>query len=355
MKSRNIPTLFPHNHASNLLLLSNGDVLCTWFGGSCEGKADISIHLARLSSGAEEWEKPVILSDDTERSEQNPILFEISPGVIWLIYTAQIGIHQDTAVVRWRRSEDYGQTWSEISNLFSEAGIFVRNPPVVLENGDILLPAYYCLKSKSGFLGEDYSVIKRSSDMGLTWSETVIDGSAGLVHMSLVETKERKLVGFFRNRRADFIYSTVSEDGGKTWKIPFPLELPNNNSSIQCTKLKDDSLVLIFNDVNKHIAPPKVNRPPWFDKKDMDKIELDATDEPSSVWGVRRNPLVIARSVDGGLTWERVRTVITKEGIEGEPEFSYPSIKQAADGTIHVSYTFMRQFIRHEELTENFE
>jgi len=57
MKSRNIPTLYPHNHASNLLLLSNGDVLCTWFGGSCEGKADISIHLARLASGAEDWEK----------------------------------------------------------------------------------------------------------------------------------------------------------------------------------------------------------------------------------------------------------------------------------------------------------
>lgn len=355
MKNRNIPILYPHNHAANLLTLSNGDLLCAWFGGSCEGKSDIAIHLSRLVSGNEAWETPVLLSDDAERSEQNPIIYEIQPGVVWLIYTAQIGIHQDTAVVRWRKSTDYGQTWGATENLFGEAGIFVRNPPVVLENGDILLPAYYCLKSKSGFLGEDYSVVKRSADMGLTWSETVIDGSAGLVHMSLIETKEKKLVGFFRNRRADYIYSTVSEDQGVTWKVPYPLELPNNNSSIQCTKLKDDSLVLIFNDVNKHMAPPKVNRPPWFDKADMDKIQLDATDKPSSVWGVRRSPLVIARSIDGGLTWDRIKTVITKDGFEGEPEFSYPSIKQAEDGTIHVAYTYLRQYIRHLALTEDFE
>jgi len=355
MKTLAIPTLFPHNHASNLLVLSNGDILCAWFGGSCEGKADISIQCSRLGIGDAVWSEPAILSGDPERSEQNPILFEYEPGVVWLIYTAQIGIHQDTAVVRWRRSEDFGLTWSPIENLFSESGIFVRHPPVRLANGDLLLPAYYCLKSETGFLGEDYSVMKRSSDGGLTWCEIPIEGSQGLVHMSLVEWSDGHLAGFFRSRRADQIYRTESIDAGNSWSVPVPVDLPNNNSSIQAVKLLNGQLAIVFNDVNAAIAPPKTNRPPWFDKKDMDSVQIKETAKPSSIWGVRRNPLVLALSNDGGVTWTRKKTLQTSEGLEGEPEFSYPSIKQSDDGTIHVTFTYLRQYIRHLQLSESFD
>lgn len=355
METTKIPILFPHNHASNILPLSNGDVLCTWFGGSCEGKPDISVHCARLRAGEKNWEAPTILSGDPERSEQNPILFEFSPGIIWLIYTAQVGIHQDTAVVRWRKSEDYGHTWSETTNLFTESGIFVRHPPLIIDNGDILLPAYYCLASETGFLGEDYSVMKRSSDGGKTWSETIIEGAKGLVHMSLVQLEDKTLVGFFRSRNADYIYRTVSSDEGKTWSHPEPTDLPNNNSSIQCTKLRDGRLAMIYNDTNKFMSPPKENRPPWFDKEDMDEIDIKETEKPSAVWGVSRSPLCIALSEDGGLTWRKEKTLITREGFEGDPEFSYPSIKESEDGTIHVSFTYLRQCICHITLTDKFE
>lgn len=353
MESARIPSLFPHNHASNILPLSNGDLLCVWFGGSCEGKPDISIQCSRLMKGSKIWEEPVVLSEDPDRSEQNPILFEVEPGSIWLIYTAQIGIHQDTAVVRLRKSVDSGKSWGKIENLFNESGIFVRNPPICLKNGDILLPAYYCLKSETGFLGEDYSVVKRSSDGGKTWTEINIEGSQGLVHMSLVEVEDGKLIGFFRSRRADHIYSTTSSDEGFHWGIPVPLDLPNNNASIQCTRLRDGRLAMVFNDVNKEMAPPKENRPPWFDKEDMAKVSTGSSTKPSSIWGVRRSPLVIALSDDGGKTWIRKKTLISKDGFEGEPEFSYPSIKQDEDGNINITYTYLRQYIRHVTLSED--
>jgi len=355
MKKNNIPSLFPHNHASNLLSLSNGDLLCVWFGGSCEGKPDISIQCSRLKSNENEWSKPQILSDDAERSEQNPILYEIKPGVVWLIYTAQIGIHQDTAVVRWRKSEDYGKTWSKIENLFDATGIFVRNPPVVLESGEIILPAYYCLKSDTGFLGEDYSVIKHSKDGGATWKETSIPQTQGLVHMSIVKMSENRLLGFFRSRQADAIYKTTSTDGGYTWTIPEASMLPNNNASIQCIKLMDNTLAMVFNDVNKVMAPPKENRPPWFDKKDMDEVSVKETDRPSSVWGVRRSPLSLAISADYGETWQRVKIIETHDDAECSPEFSYPSITQTQDGSIYIAYTYLRQYIRVATLTPTFE
>lgn len=73
-----IPNPWKSCHAPDLLELENGDLLCCWFAGSREGNADISIAVARLPADAEQWEQPVIVSDDPTRSEQNPSLFQMS-------------------------------------------------------------------------------------------------------------------------------------------------------------------------------------------------------------------------------------------------------------------------------------
>jgi predicted neuraminidase len=88
------------NHASNIMPLDNGDLLCTWFSGTQEGIADISVYLSRLSKGATVWTEPVKLSCDTERSEQNPTLFPAPDGKLWLLWTAQQAGNQDLAKIR---------------------------------------------------------------------------------------------------------------------------------------------------------------------------------------------------------------------------------------------------------------
>ena len=40
-----IPPMGHENHASNMVELPNGDLLCVWFAGSHEGKGDISSFL----------------------------------------------------------------------------------------------------------------------------------------------------------------------------------------------------------------------------------------------------------------------------------------------------------------------
>ncbi|WP_078578435.1 sialidase family protein [Salipaludibacillus agaradhaerens] len=342
-----IPILYPHNHASNLLELDSGDLLCTWFGGSKEGKADITVMVSTFSKENRTWHPPQAVSDDSTRSEQNPILFKNPNGQIWLIYTAQYAVHQDSSVVRYSVSDDEGVTWSKVKDLFDKPGTFVRNPPVITENNDIILPAYYCLKSTNGFLGNDYSVVKRSKDNGNTWEETKIEGSEGLVHLSLVHLEGQRLVGFFRSRKADKIYRTVSNDLGFTWSKPSPTHLPNNNASIQATKLSRGQLVMVFNNINAEERPPKENRPPWFDPSDMDKVGVNKENQSDAIWGVVRNPLSIAVSEDEGLTWKHVKSVIESQDINSEPEFSYPSIKQDREGKIHITFTYLRQYIQH--------
>lgn len=75
-----LPTDCVQNHAANLIELDNGDLLCVWFGGTQEGIPDISIYMSRLKLGSNQWTKAVKLSDDSTRSEQNPVLFQEKDG-----------------------------------------------------------------------------------------------------------------------------------------------------------------------------------------------------------------------------------------------------------------------------------
>ena len=45
-------------HASSLIELENGDLLCTWFGGTRESHPDVQIWLSRKPIGGE-WSEPV--------------------------------------------------------------------------------------------------------------------------------------------------------------------------------------------------------------------------------------------------------------------------------------------------------
>ena len=60
-----------------------------------------------------------------------------------------------------------------------------------------------------------------------------------------------------------------------------------------------------------------------------------------------RTPLSIARSVDEGRTW------LPPLALEGQGEYPDPSVRQASNGRIHITYTFRRYAIKHVELDEN--
>lgn len=68
-----LPSPMIQNHASFLHLLDDGVLLCAWFGGTLEGKSDISIFASVLTPGAGRWGAPQRLSHDTAHSEQNPV------------------------------------------------------------------------------------------------------------------------------------------------------------------------------------------------------------------------------------------------------------------------------------------
>ncbi|QUH03638.1 exo-alpha-sialidase [Saccharopolyspora erythraea] len=356
-----LPAPAVQSHAANLMPLPGGDLGCVWFSGTQEGVADIGVWFSRLAAGGDTWSDPVPLSDDETRSEQNPVLFPAPGGELWLLHTAQHAGDQDTAEVRVRTSGDSGRTWGPVRTLVAATeagGVFVRQPVAVLRSGRWLLPVFRCARPETGkWVGDDdTSALLVSDDRGETWQHQEIPDSTGCVHMNVVELDDGSLLALFRSRWADAIHESRSHDDGRTWSAPVPTALPNNNSSIQCTRLRDGRLALVFN--ASSAADATERRTSLYDEIDDNGVTGSpaAHGGPSrAFWGAPRAPLTLALSSDGGRTWPVRRDVeagdgycMTNNSRDGlNRELSYPSVAQTADGVLHIAFTYHRRAIKH--------
>ncbi|OJJ48178.1 hypothetical protein ASPZODRAFT_92515 [Penicilliopsis zonata CBS 506.65] len=362
-----IPALTTQCHASNLLLLPNGDLLCAWFGGSMEGRPDICIYLSRLPAEQSSWMPAQKITHDHTRSEQNPILFlNPSDNQLWLLYTSQDAGNQDSAIVKYHTSTDAGNTWSaEAHVLFPEPGTFIRQPLCVLSDGSWVIPIFKC-RTEPGerWLGnDDISCVQVSRDQGATWSEREVPNSYGCVHMAIRQLKDGSFLGLYRSRWADNIYLSTSDDGLQ-WSEPVPTALPNPNAGICFDVLSSGRVVLVYNHSSRKDAQSR--RDGLYD--DIADGAGDGRSNQKSkhagkeaFWGAPRAPLCVAWSDDGGKTWEH-RVLEDGDGYcmtnnsekKLNRELSYPSMEIGTDGTIHVAYTFWRQRIKYVQLQEDF-
>ena len=369
-----LPTPTVQCHAANLAWLPNGDLACVWFGGTQEGVSDITAYLSRMPSGSDTWSDPVPLSDDPTRSEQNPILFTAPDGAVWLLYTAQLAGNQDTSEVRRRLSLDGGSTWEAPTVLLpatADGGVFVRQPPVVLASGRILLPVFNCVTvpGQKWVGNEDTSSVWWSDDGGASWTEAQVPGSLGCVHMNIVARQDGSLWACFRSRWADHVWETTSTDDGLTWAQPTPTPLPNNNSSIQAVSTGGREVALVFNRSSALDATER--RVSLYDEIDDDGVRdgidgpvlaepsVDTDDgRPKAFWGAPRAPMTLGLSPDEGRSWPVLADLETGDGYcmsnnsrEGlNRELSYPSVLPGPDGDLHVAYTYHRRAIKHVHL-----
>ena len=318
------------NHAANLLALPNGDLLLTYYSGIYERGADESIVISRLSKGTSKWTTPVVVSHHADWANQNPLLFLAPDGTVWLFHTTQHG-DQQKDIVYALKSKDLGHTWSEPTTVFPQLGLYTRQPLVVFQK-QWLFPVYHSAGgSITSNAQKDHSYVEVSADSGATWKECDVQGSGGFVQMSIVPLSENHLIAFFRSRYADWIYKSESSDGC-TWTPPQATQLPNNNASIQVTRLKNGHLVMIFNNTQAQLKPEHADT-------------------------ASRRILSIAISEDDGKTWPWIRDLenpsISQPILPLEDaEYSYPSVTQSTDGMIHVAYTFRRQTIKYMTFTE---
>lgn len=165
-----------------------------------------------------------------------------------------------------------------------------------------------------------YSAMKLSTDH-VNWKGYPVANSNYLVQPSVVRPAPDRqfLKAFFRDRRAEHIYSASSNDEAYSWTTPKKTVLPNNNAAIQASMLSSGNMAIVFNPTTKG-----------------------------------RNQIRIAVSKDGGETWPSYRDLeYTPLNGEKSVEYSYPSLLQTQDGYIHVSYTYNRETIKYVKFKES--
>lgn len=343
-----LPSPTVQNHATFLLRHPDLGLTCAWFGGGLEGKSDICIHLSHFDEGSRTWGTAQQVTDDPDRSEQNPVLFVTPDNKTLLLHTAQPGGDQDRCVVRMR---EIGERPKDMA---LPLGTFIRARPVVRQDGAWLLPLFHCVHSPGArWTGRnDYASVAISHDQGETWRRVQVPDSTGCVHMTLVPLEGKKIIAFFRRRQADFVYRSESNDGGETWLSPEPTDVPNNNSSISAIQLADGRIAMVCNPINAAMDPSR--RSSLYDElgKD-DRPEADGGCTP--IWGVSRAPLVLALSTDVGKTFPNHMTIADGSGAclsnnseDGKnKELSYPAISQSRSGDVDICFTYHRRAIAH--------
>ena len=131
-----------YKHPASITQLANGDLYIAYYGGLGEYGDDTAVYGARLA-GESQWSQPTVIADTPDRGEGNPVVWQAPDGRVWLFYVNRYGDTWSNARVKVKISDDGAKSWSDSFMLNFEEGTMVRGQPIVLNNGDYLLPMYH--------------------------------------------------------------------------------------------------------------------------------------------------------------------------------------------------------------------
>ena len=325
-----------HNHSSSIVELPNGDLLACWFHGSGERTADdVVIMASRKPRSTGVWTKPFLLADTPNYPDTNPVLYVDKRTRLWLFWPVILAHKWESALMKFKVSADYMQpdgppVWHRSDNLllapknmglrveqwlgkkdtpkakkllelakdeqFSRLGWFTRTHPVELPTGRMLVPLYSD--------GYSMSLMGISDDGGDTWSASEPIVGDGNIQPAVVRKSNGDLVAYMRDNGPppQRVHRSESKDQGLTWTPTVDTDLPNPGSSVETIQTREGYWVMVGNDTERG-----------------------------------RHSLLVRVSADEGKTWKWQKHL--ELGAVGSGSFHYPSAIQAADGTIHVTYS----------------
>lgn len=290
----------------------NGRLWATWYGGGPGEGPHNYVMLSTSHDDGETWSDLKLVIDPPDRVRAfDPCLWVDPLGRMWLFWAQAVQLWDGRGGV-WaivaENPEDEDPQWSQPRRLCD--GIMM-NKPLVLSNGDWLLPA--AVWSKRSSAGEEHtressdgsgSNVVVSTDQGATWSYrggVDIPGRRCDEHM-LLERSDGSL--WLLARTTYGIGESVSRDGGRTWSEGRQSWIPHVPAArFFIRRLISGNLLLV-----KH-SPPD---------------------------GRTRSHLTAYLSEDDGRTWQGGLLLDDRRGV------SYPDGTQAQNGTIYAIYDYSR-------------
>jgi predicted neuraminidase len=346
-----------HNHASMIVEAPNGDLLVCWYHGSGERtEDDVVIRGARLSKRTGQWSAPFLLADTPGYPDTNPTMFIDPRQRLWLMWPTILANEWETALMKYRVSSDYQREgpprWetSEVlhvtpgdefkttvdreldtlagtvvmddrrrqsiaelrknaaNKLARRLGWMTRAHPYVLDGTRLIVPLYSDLFS--------FSLMAITDDWGANWRTSAPLVGFGNIQPSLVRKKAGTLVAYMRDNgpAPKRLHVSESRDRGETWSTDQDSTLPNPGTGAEVIALANGHWVLVYNDLESG-----------------------------------RYSLAVSVSEDEGATWPWTRRLerdspspqaaSAEQVQQSRGEYHYPSIIQARDGSLHVSYS----------------
>jgi predicted neuraminidase len=351
------PLQAKHVHSSSIVECPNGNLLACWFYGSGERTADdVLIQGARLKKGSDKWSPVFLMADTPDFPDCNPVLFADQKERLWLFWIAVRANRWEQSILKYRLSTDYQGSgaptwdwqdiillkpgdsfaetikaafreliteepmWAEYAPLYStmiietaadkvkrQTGWMTRTHPITLPSGRILLPLYSD--------GYNVCLVAISDDNGRSWRASKPIVGLGPIQPSIVRKRDGTLVAYMRdsgNAPYRALISTSTDDG-ESWSPAIDTNIPNPGSSLEAIALRDGRWVMVYNDTEDG-----------------------------------RHSLAAALSDDEGRTWKWRRHIGRSD--DRAKSFAYPSLIQAADGMLHLTYSYKERgqaTIRH--------
>ncbi len=309
-------------HSATAIELNNGDIRVFWYGGTREGSKDTSIYSRVLNKAQDSWsdiDKIMTrqqVTTDTRRNIRklgNPVAIANGHELQLFFVTTSIG-GWATSSINLSVSGDNGNTWGKVSRLISSPLInistLVRNPPLLTDNGGLLLPVYHELAGK-------FSELLQLDGSGNVINKFRISDGIRAMQPLLLPVDSTHAFTLMRNgskqQPRKILYSR-SVDQLSDWSTLEDLSLPNPDAAITAVQLdKPDELLLVF---NNHAS--------------------------------ERDDISMAWRQSAASKWQVIHQFETKQGGGDEHNpFSYPFLLKTRNGNFHLFYTWKRKQIKH--------
>jgi predicted neuraminidase len=315
-----VPEDAPSAHASNLTRMADGhtwQLLALWFAGSREAAPDVRIAASFLDRASGSWSAARYVLDRHGLAALagfgfsrlgNPVGWLDTQGRLNVLVVATgLGGWAAARIVHVRLADPVDLSreprWEYLGVLplswFWNTSFLVRNPPLPLQDGGMVLPVHF-------ELSRSYPVALRFDADGRLLDVVRMSQRTDIMQPSIVAIAPDHWLAYLRNTSSERLVA-VSEttDAGRSWSDQPSLGLHNPDSAVVALALASDHLVMAHNH------------------------------QPDG-----RNTLHLSASFDGRV-W---RPVETPAQGDAHAEYSYPALVWS-DGGLWLSYTDRRRQI----------
>jgi len=301
-------------HVISVTTEDNNDLTAYWYGGTKEARPDVSLYRATYVAEEEAWQPPQKIMDrfqvtkDTQRmtiiignataikTQQRILLFFVSVGAGgWAASSINV-IYSDDDGLNWSKAKRL------ISSPFLNISTLVRNPPILVNENLIAIPAYH------ESLTQYSEMLWVNADGQLINKTRILSGMNSI--QPVIFNQQDHFTVLHRSMNLDLpkVIARYSNTGPEGWNKTEILNLPNSDSAMAGLILENGKWLLAYN----HAQTKR------------ERMDLAISEGPYSDWSEPFN-------------------------VEHNPghNFAYPILVQTPDGLIHLLYTVDRKHFRH--------